>query len=154
MWSAASQELKALPERAYAPGDSIIRAGTRTGALYFLEQGRVAIVRGGVTVTRIRQRGAVFGEMSLLLGTDHTADVVALDEVRCRVADDGASFVMTRPALMGYVAAVLAHRLDAATRYLVDVKAQFAESGGHLGMIDDVLDTLASRHPSALRDAL
>ena len=28
------------------------------------------------------------------------------------------------------------------TQYLVDVKAQFADQSGHLGMVDQILDTL------------
>lgn len=154
MWASVGPELQALPERSFAAGEAIIRAGTRTGTLYFLESGRVAVGRDGVTITRIRQRWAVFGEMALLLGREHTADVTALEPVRCRVAEDGAAFVLARPALMAYVAAVLAYRLDAATRYLVDVKAQFADAGTHLGMVDEVLDALATRHPAALSDAL
>jgi hypothetical protein len=35
-----------------------------------------------------------------------------------------------------------AARLDGLTQYLVDVKQQFAGLDGHLGMIDQILDTL------------
>jgi hypothetical protein len=28
------------------------------------------------------------------------------------------------------------------TRYLVDVKRQFSDAGGHLGLVDQILDTL------------
>ena len=41
---------------------------------------------------------------------------------------------------------LLARRLDSLNKYLVDVRHQFA-GDGHLGMVDDVLDTLMHRQP-------
>jgi CRP-like cAMP-binding protein len=144
--------LDELPLQMFAAGERLLEAGTRSGRLLFLEQGRVAVTREGVTITRIRQAGAVLGEMSLLLDAPHTADVVAIEPTRCRVIENAGVYLLGQPAMMAYVAAVLAHRLDAATRYLVDVKAQFAEGGTHLGMIDEVLESLASRQPRAVVD--
>ena len=150
MLQSIRSHLDQLPQQAFAVGDRLLEAGTRSGRLMFLEQGRVAIVRDGVTITRIRQVGAVLGEMSLLLDAPHTADVVAVEPSRCRMIENAGDYLLSHPAIMAYVAAVLAHRLDAATRYLVDVKAQFADAGTNLGMIDEVLESLATRHPRAL----
>jgi hypothetical protein len=41
---------------------------------------------------------------------------------------------------------LVAGRLDALNKYLVDVKGQF-EGHEHLGMVDNVLETLMHRHP-------
>jgi hypothetical protein len=41
---------------------------------------------------------------------------------------------------------LLARRLDALNKYLVDVKQQF-EGHDHIGMVDEVLDTLLHRQP-------
>jgi CRP-like cAMP-binding protein len=153
MLAALRARIAQLPLGHFAAGQTLLAAGTKTGRLLFLEEGRIAVVRDGVTITRVRERGAVFGEMSLLLDVPHTADVVALDATSCRVAEDAAALLLAHPELSAYVATVLAHRLDAATRYLVDVKAQLADAGNHLGMIDEVLGSLASRHPKALAGA-
>lgn len=150
MLEALRGALEALPTASFATGDTLLQAGTRSGRLYFLVSGRCAVRRDGIVVTRIGQPGAVFGEMSLLLDTPHTADVVALDPTVCRLVENAGTYLLQRPQMMAYVAAVLAHRLDAATRYLVDVKAQFADSGSHLAMIDEVLDSLVNRHPRGL----
>ncbi|MFO1036621.1 MAG: cyclic nucleotide-binding domain-containing protein [Geminicoccaceae bacterium] len=139
-----------LPLHEYAAGQILLRAGTRSGKLLFLERGQIAVVRNGVQVTRVRHPGAVFGEMSLLLEGPHTADVVAVDAVACREVHDAKDFLLDHPEMMAFVAAVLAHRLDAVTRYLVDVKAQFADLGGHLGMIDEVLESVLNRQPRGL----
>lgn len=143
--------LEALPTRELATGEALLQAGTRTGRLYFLRKGELAVVRDGITVTRIRERGAVFGEMSLLINGPHTADVIATEPTVCHVVESAQEFLLSTPELTAYVAAVLAHRLNAVTRYLVDVKTQYAASGTQLGMIDEVLDTVLTRHPRALR---
>jgi CRP/FNR family transcriptional regulator, cyclic AMP receptor protein len=41
-----------------------------------------------------------------------------------------------------YVLRMTATRLDGLTQYLVDVKEQFADAGGHLGLVAEILDTL------------
>ena len=152
MLGSVREHLEALPERDFAAGEMLLEAGTRSSRLMFLETGRVAVMSGGVVVTRLRQRGAVFGEMSLLLDLPHTADVVAIEPTRCRVIEQASNYLLERPQMMAYVATILAYRLDAATRYLVDVKRQFEGTDTHLDMIDGVLESLANRHPRALTE--
>jgi CRP/FNR family cyclic AMP-dependent transcriptional regulator len=147
------ERLKDVPTRAYATDEVVLRAGTTTGRLFFLQSGELSVIRGGLTITRIREPGAVLGEMSLLLGGPHTADVVATEPTVCHVVEAASEMLLASPEMTAYIAAVLAHRLDAVTRYLVDIKAQLADAGGHLGMIDEVLATMITRHPRALRAA-
>jgi CRP-like cAMP-binding protein len=146
-----ADRLARLPTRELAEGEALLQAGTTTGKLFFLMRGALAVVREGVTITRIREPGAIFGEMSLLLHGPHTADVIAIEPSLCHVVDDAREFLLAHPDLTAYVATVLAHRLNAVTRYLVDVKSQYAEAGTQLGMIDEVLDSVMTRHPRALR---
>ena len=150
MLESVSDYLDAIPIQDFAQGDTLLASNTRSGKLIFLETGTLAVVRDGVTITRIRQPGSVFGEMSLLLDVPHTADVVALTPVRCRIVENAAAVLMAQPPMLAYVAAIVAHRLNAATRYLVDVKSQFADSGTHLAMIDEVMETLLNRVPTTL----
>ena len=62
MLEALSARLATLPEQEFVPGQALLRSGTRTGRLLFLKCGEVEVKRDGVTVTRIREPGAVFGE--------------------------------------------------------------------------------------------
>lgn len=136
-----------LPKRSLAGGDTLIKEGSESNALYFLASGTVEILKDGVRIAEVRESGAVFGEMSVLLNTPHTATVRALDTVAIHVADNPATFLREHPDVMFYVAEILARRLDALNRYLVDVKRQFGEQGDHLAMLDEVLDTLMNKHP-------
>jgi hypothetical protein len=44
-----------------------------------------------------------------------------------------------------------ASRLDGLTQYLVDVKAQFADEQGHLGMVGEIVDTLINHQAPSVR---
>ena len=151
MLETLAERLNSLPTRELAEGEALLRAGTRTGRLFFLRSGELAVVRDGVTVTRIREPGAIFGEMSLFLDGPHTADVIATQPTVVHEVESAQAFLLATPELTAYVAAVLAHRLNAVTRYLVDVKTQYATADNQLEMIDEVLDSVLTRHPRALR---
>ena len=47
-----------------------------------------------------------------------------------------------------------ATRLDGLTQYLVDVKQQFAGLTGHLGMVDQILDSLVHHQSGPTRTGL
>jgi CRP-like cAMP-binding protein len=84
--------------------------------------------------------------MSVLLGCPHTATVRALKPSRFAVIEHPREFLMSSPESSLEVATLLARRLDALSKYLVDVKRQY-EGHDHLGMVDEVLETLMHRQP-------
>ena len=87
--------------------------------------------------------GAVFGELSVLLGQPHTADVHAVEASQFHVAD-AATLLTHDPVALLYVATVLARRLDAANKALIDLKHQVrtGESHGVIGKAIDKMDAL------------
>src|SRR3984957_4309972 len=107
--------------RHFNAGEVVIEQGQRTNLLFFLIEGTVEVVKDGTQVAKASQPGAVFGELSALLGGNHTATV--------RTLEPCAFHVVQNPR-----------------KYLVDVKQQF-EGHEHLGMVDNVLETLMHRHP-------
>jgi CRP/FNR family transcriptional regulator, cyclic AMP receptor protein len=128
----------------------LIEEGEHPGRLLVLMSGEVVIEHDGVTFARVDSPGAVFGEMSAVLDRPATATVRAVGEVRLRVTDDPIAFLSDRPGVALEVLRTTASRLDGMTHYLVDVKQQYADAGGHLGMVDRILDTLLHhRGPSA-----
>jgi len=60
------------------------------------------------------------------------------------VIDKPREFLVSHPEAALYVAELLARRLDSLNKYLIDVKGQY-EGHDHLGMVDDVLETLMHR---------
>jgi CRP-like cAMP-binding protein len=85
--------------------------------------------------------------MSVLLGRPATATVRAITPAVLSVVENPRQFLIEHPQVSLYVAELLARRLDSLNKYLVDVKRQY-EGHDHLGMVDDVLDSLMNRpHP-------
>jgi hypothetical protein len=68
-----------LNERRFEAGDSILAEGSVTGTLFVLIDGAIEVRKGDVAVATVREPGALFGEMAVLLGTPHTASVVAVE---------------------------------------------------------------------------
>ena len=95
-------------------------------------------------MAKAAQPGVIFGEMSVLLRTPHTATVRAVTGSAFAVVAQPREFLENSPRACLYVAELLAGRLDALTRYLADVKRQY-EGHDHLGMVDRVLETLLHR---------
>jgi CRP/FNR family cyclic AMP-dependent transcriptional regulator len=134
------------PVRDLAAGEFILKQDEPCEILHVLLEGEVEVLRDDVRVARISEAGAVFGEMSLLLGGPCTASVRTFAPSRFTSIEEPRAFLASSPAACLYIAELLAHRIDALNRYLVDVKHQY-EGHDHLGMVDDVLGTLMHRHP-------
>jgi len=133
----------------YDTGDILISEGPASGVLYILIEGAVEVLRGDVRVSLVDEPGAVFGEISALLGSAHSATVRAIEPSIVHRIDDAESFLQLRPEIVFHVARILARRLIDATTYLADIKHQFADRTDHLGMVDEVLEALVNQQQSA-----
>ena len=114
----------------YQPGESVIADGSKTGRFLILKKGRVVIEKHGTEIARVTEPGAVFGELSLLLDQPHTADVFTLETSQFHVAD-AAALVARNPIAVFYIAKMLAHRLDAANRALIQLKSELQSGEPH-----------------------
>ena len=130
-----------FPRRTLAEGEVLLTDGGDVDALYVLVSGALRVEKGGVAVAALAQPGACVGEMSLLLGIPATADVVAVTASEVAVIDD-ARAMLDAGGLTFELARMLAGRLQVMTTYLVDLKHQYADHEGGLGMVDVVLGTL------------
>jgi CRP/FNR family transcriptional regulator, cyclic AMP receptor protein len=128
--------------RDVATGTTLLTEGETTGRLYVLAGGAVEILRGETRVAVVSEAGAVFGEMSVLLGKPHTATVRAMSPASVFEFEDAERFLKSHPEIAFLLGRLLAQRLNAATTYLVDLKQQFEDQSNHLGMVGDVLETL------------
>lgn len=130
-----------LPEVELVAGQPLVHEGGSGGAIWVLVWGALQVRKGGVPVNTITQPGAMVGEISVLLGTPHTATVEATEPSRLRYAADG-NDLLEDPAVAKLVAHGLAERLNFVTSYLADLKYQYGEAPG-LSMVTDVLTRLA-----------
>lgn len=130
------------PVREAGAGDVLLAEGQSSGRLYVLISGTIEVLRGDTTIVVTSTPGAIFGEMSGLLGRPHSATVRAVVPSTLYELHDSAAFLRTHPEVAYSVARLLAQRLHAATTYLVDIKHQFQSQQDHFGMVDEVLDSL------------
>jgi CRP/FNR family transcriptional regulator, cyclic AMP receptor protein len=145
-----------LPEVTLAPGVALVTEGGTGAGLWVLVDGALDVRKGDVVVNTISLPGALVGEMSALLGTPHSATVVASRNTVLRFAADGAAFLDGDPAVLRLVAQGLAERLAFVTTYLADLRHQYGDSPG-LAMVGEVLTELAQRQgpvarPGSARD--
>lgn len=131
------------PRLELAPGQVLMREGERTGRLFVLAQGSLQVFRGEVEIALVDEPGAVFGEMAALLDIPHTSGVRAVSAATVHVLEDAAGQLATHPELVLPIARLLARRLRNVTSYLVDLKRQYGDRADHLGMVDEVLESLA-----------
>jgi len=141
----------------YRKGDVLLAEGTQTGMLYILVDGTVEILKGDFQIDVVSTPGALFGEVSALLDIPHMATVRVLNTSRVYKIEHAVAFLNNYPMVAMEVARLLAQRLNGVTNYLVDLKNQFQEEKGHLGMVDEVLETLLNQQrdkfvPGSKRD--
>lgn len=119
----------AYPTQKLERGDRLIEAGEARGELFVLASGRLVVERDGVEIARITEPGTLVGEMSVLLGTDHSATVTALTPVEVRHIEDGIHWLEQNPVAALHVATIACQRLDATSAMLVELKKEGSEHG-------------------------
>jgi CRP-like cAMP-binding protein len=137
----ALPKLASLPIEVYEEGSLVLAAGATTGKLLVLKEGAVEVVRAGVRLAEVSEPGAVFGELSVLLGQPHTADVRALRRSTFHVAD-GTSYLRADPTAALYVAMLLARRLHAVNRHLVEARSRLGQAQP-AGVVAEMIDNIA-----------
>ena len=131
-----------LPAIRFDANIALIVEGESSGRLYVLIDGEVEVLRGDTRVMVADQPGAIFGEISVLLGEPHSATVKTMKPSTMYVIDDAEKFLQDHPNLALVVARLLAQRLSAATTYLVNLKRQFEGSGDQMRSVGDALEAL------------
>ena len=121
--AALERRLAGLPVIKHPARQVVLDAGSKTGRLFFLRNGAVEVIKDGVQIANVSAPGSVFGEQAVLLDQPHTADVRTLEQSEFYVADAPA-ILAGDPSVALYVAAILARRLEAANRSLIEVKRQ------------------------------
>ena len=133
---------KDQPQKTFAAGEVLLHEGRRAGVLYVLIEGEVEIVKRDVQINVVRDPGAIFGEISVLLNVPHMATVRTTKPSRLHEVEKARRFLEVHPELAFSIAKLLGQRLRLVTTYLVDLKKQFEQHENHLGMVDEVLESL------------
>jgi CRP/FNR family transcriptional regulator, cyclic AMP receptor protein len=79
--------LKASKIRQYKPSEIIIQEGETDSRIFFLVSGSVQISKNNETISILKRRGDLFGEMGFIRNTDRSASVYAIDNTMCLTMD-------------------------------------------------------------------
>jgi CRP-like cAMP-binding protein len=132
-----------LPTRTLKPGELLIEAGDdASGDMYILQAGRLTVERDGVALATIATPGALIGEMSVLLGTVHSATVRAEVQSVVRVIDNAVAFMERTPLVALEVATLACARLDATSALLVELRKEHSSTSSEQGMLSRILGAL------------
>jgi CRP-like cAMP-binding protein len=110
-----------LPVKTFDPGAVLFAEGRQSRALCVLASGEVEILKGEFQVNTVAEPGAVFGEMSILLNTPHTATVRALTACKAYMIEDGDDFLRVNKDASYDLLKTVASRLQGVTNYLTDL---------------------------------
>jgi CRP-like cAMP-binding protein len=136
-----------LPERRLAAGEALFVHGEGGVEVAVLVDGLLRVEVDGMVLSETASPGTLVGEIGALLGTNRSANVVAIEPSTLRMIGDPDAFFATHPEVGLELARQLAGRLHRLMTYLTDIRTQYAGAEGHLAMIDTVLGRLASRAP-------
>jgi CRP-like cAMP-binding protein len=110
--------VETFDEVSFPQGERVLRQGLTGGGFYIILDGEAAVRVDGEDRATL-PRGDFFGEVSILLGEQPVADIVALRPLRCLVlpADQVQSFLTSYPEVMFRMLQVQARRLRHANRW-------------------------------------
>jgi CRP-like cAMP-binding protein len=117
----------AYPSLHLKPGEALIEAGEARGELFVLVSGKLKVERDGVEIAKISEPGALVGEMSVLLGVDHSANVTATGPVEVKHIEDGLRWLEGSPVAALHVATLACQRLDRTSAMLVELRKEGRE---------------------------
>ena len=117
----------------YKPGEIIIKEGQYDNWIYFIVSGKVGIQKQGETISILKRRGDLFGEMGIIDGSPRSASIIAIDETICLAID--ASYMdrlkenektLFRSILYRIFSEILASRLRMVDEELAKIKNENA----------------------------
>ncbi len=131
----SENELETLAKGAkvlyYTTGERIIKQGTPGNTFYIVRKGEVNIVKNGETIKTLSATN-FFGELSLLVGSDRTASVIAQND--CQLisisANNFKEIIMKNPTITEEISTIITSRqleLDATER---DAEEELVAVGG------------------------
>ncbi len=116
---------RAIVERKYKTGETIVKEGEQAVAFFMITKGKVEVISGSGTkksvVLATSGAGDVFGEMSLLDGMPRNATIKAVTDTECLVLSrwDFVAELRTNPHIAVAMLPILSKRLREANDRLL-----------------------------------
>lgn len=119
--------LEGLEESCFEAGQEVLRQGERKNQLWVLLEGKVEIIKNGQLICEVSDKGAVFGELSVMLKTFHNAAVRTKTDCKFYRIDKASTWFEENPSACLHLAKVLARRLALLDSYFAELKRDFSD---------------------------
>lgn len=141
---------KAFPVETLKPGAILLEAGEAGGELYVLQSGKLSVERDGIEIATITEPGSLIGEMSVLLGVDHSATVRAVTPCEVRVIEGAIDFLERTPIVALHVATMVCQRLNDTSALLVQMRKE-AQGGSERSFFERLFGAVTGTGTPASR---
>lgn len=137
-----------LEELKFSAGDVIMREGERSDCVLILKSGAVSIRAVDREICKINEPHSIFGEISALLDTEHSATVTAVEDSVFWTVPNFAKDLEANADRARYVAIVLAKRLVHMNFNFLEIRAELEElkasavDGGRKGKLGGIIAKL------------
>lgn len=129
------QTVSKFPERQVPAGQVVLRQGERRNQLWVLTRGAVEIIKNDVPICTVNERGAIFGELSVLLRVYQLATVRTTEPSTFHLVENADEFLAGDATASVVLARMLGKRLallDASfSRLKRDYEKLRAEESAH-----------------------
>lgn len=109
-------------EKVYESGEEILKEGEKKDHLYILAEGSVEVIKEGVQIAVVNDKGSIFGEISALLKTPHNATIRALTRSVFYIIPEAEKLLAENHVVTLAVAKLLAERLASIDARFADLK--------------------------------
>ena len=122
--SSILKNCRKYPREKFAAGEFILKQGDQEDVILILVKGVAEVSFEGSAIATISNRGAILGEIGVLLNQPHTADVIAVEDCTLYVIREASKVLARSPKLAGEISRVLARRLASASRALASLNKE------------------------------
>ncbi len=117
-----------LPQAEFKSGEKVIEEGAQGRNIYILQSGSVSVTRSGQEICKLDNRGAIFGEVSILTGSATIAQVTATSDCVFLVIENAVESLQREPELAFHISRVLAQRLAQTTGLMIEMRGKLDSS--------------------------
>lgn len=139
-----------FPVLSLRAGETLLKQDEKTNSIYFLQQGSVEIIKDNCVVALSSDRGAVFGEMSILLDCAHSATVNCVADSTFYHIHEPRNYLDTHPEVIWHIAEIMSRRIYNLNRYFVNLKGHYEKPQQQ----EAVISRNYSEHEKMINEAL
>lgn len=121
-------DVTGLKEQTFEKGEHVLEEGKDSQNVFILKEGNVVVTADGNELCKANAPGTIFGEISVLLDSNHTASVTAEEQTTFYVVDDLLQYFDSNPTACLKVAQTLATRVMNMNNHFLEIKHEILQT--------------------------